>query len=169
MITLQITKKIKRLQLKMQKRADTILNPHYQSRLGSLSIFMEKCFSVSQDIQKLLYVRSPKYLYNIQILVPCVLVINIPNWRVGDTVKDPSGSLVPALRTTGVSCLVSCWGSQFSLLFFSFPYQPSVDCTRTLTEARFSLSPHLVYVFTTARSHPPLNDSPSSVSTQESN
>lgn len=37
--------------------------------------------------------------------------------------------------------------------------------TRTSTEGHFSLSPHLVYVFTTAHSHPPLNDIPSTVST----
>lgn len=76
----------------------------------------------------------------------------------------PSGSLVRAFQTTSVS--------QFTPLFFSSSSSALrglwLSFTRTLTEGCFSLSPHLVYVFTTAHSHSPLNDSPSTVSTHRS-
>lgn len=85
----------------------------------------------------------------------------------------PSGFLFQAFRSTGVSSLVSCWWSKFSSVFFLFSLSAlcglRLSLSRTLTQARLSFYPILFMRLPQHTHIPSLNDSPSTVSTPESN
>lgn len=152
---------------------------HTEWEAGDLSVvvysfFMKKfMFSVKVWRCKLLRLRSPKYLMSCFCRPPEQPIYRlsyhvwmyVSKWRAGHAAKQSLRVLGPGFKKHG--CELSSFllresiqSTVFLLSSLSALCGPCLSFTRTLTEACFSLSLHLVYVFTTAHSHPRLNDAP---------